>query len=155
MISNLQKIIKSLQGKLIMFGIKDNTLFDEVDNNNHITYCDLINCKLEGDGTGNKKYKKKSIDYMIVNIDNTKSELNKLIRDSVYVVNNKIYLYGQKDELDKALKKYHRYTTSIQNKNNILIIDVSNLKVNIIKNYFNYILDICSNITDLISELLD
>ena len=81
------------------------------------------------------------------------------IKDSIYLNNNKLYLYFDKN-IDKELiiKKYKRYNVIIEEveyKNSyLLIIDNTNSKSNLLKDIIYFIKDTLYNIAEAIGNLL-
>lgn len=168
----IKKIVKSLNGNLIGIGIKDKSILDEINKNDKIVLCDLLNSVSQTSKNTDKKskkkkyvrnlvkrYKKIDIDYMIIDA----SEINKILKtfivDSIKICDNKIYIYSDKKYvLNKIDKRYKRYTknTKLDKYDNgyILEINIENVKVSFIKSKLYLIIDTFSNISDLIADLL-
>ena len=170
--STLKKYIKNMNGSLIGIGIKDVDLIEEIDKNNKIVMCDLLNSVSINSKNVSKKRKKKiyiknlkkrykhnNIDYMIINVDEVIKMLKTFIRDTVYITDKKIYYYSKrKTILEKIESRYHRYTkdTLITKYEDgyILKIDINGCKNNYFKDKIYYVLDTLSNIADIIADIL-
>lgn len=163
-------IIKKMTGSLICFGIDDIKFANAIKENNNIIYCDLLNSNYDSKDKKSgkkkyiknmrKKYKKKKINYMIIKIEKADNYLKKLIRDSVYINNQKIYIYGNdfNYDIDLLIKKYNRYNVIIKNnkyQNGYIIeIDVTNAKNNVIKDTIYYIYDSFIHMIDKIGDIM-
>lgn len=114
----LLDIIKKMEGNVIGVGI-DSKLLDGFNKNNRVNVYTIDNAK-PGIGISKSKrttssgktinikklykyFKKNSIDYIICNTEEVNDYLKYFIRDSIYLNNNKIYLYGNKDNMDIEL----------------------------------------------------
>lgn len=172
----LLDIIKKMEGNVIGVGI-DSKLLDGFNKNNRVNVYTIDNAK-PGIGISKSKkrttssgktinikklykyFKKNSIDYIICNTEEVNDYLKYFIRDSIYLNNNKIYLYGNKDNMDIELleKRYKRYKSIIEVKeykdNVLIIIDSSNSKSNWLKNKMYFISDTLYNIVEFISNVL-
>lgn len=172
----LLEIIKKIEGNIISIGLDDKLLsgFNKNEKVNVYTI-DSINTtfgilptKKRKTNSGKiisikklyKYFKKKSIDYIICDYKEIDKYLKYYIKDSVYLNNKTIYLYGKKEDIDTELliKRYKRYNAKIEIKefkdNILLIIDSSNTKISKIKNKLYYISDTFYNIIDFISNIL-
>lgn len=171
--STLKKYVKNMSGSLIGIGIQDVKIVEEIDKSNKILMCDLLNCvDLDDDSVVSKKrakkvyvkklrkrYKKKRIDYMIINSEEIKPFLKTFIRDTIYINKNEIYYFSEKkDILEKIKKKYHRYTKKTEitkyEDGYILKIDTDGTKNKFLKDKLYYLIDTISNIEDLIADIL-
>lgn len=170
--STLKKYIKHMSGSLVAIGIKDTELIKEIDKNNKIVMCDLLNSvSLDSKNTDKKRYKKKyvkslkkqykkdRINYMIVNVDEVNNLLKIFIRDSIYINNKEIYYFSDKKyKLEKVEKRYHRYTKKTEitkyEDGYILKIDTEGAKNNYFKDKIYYIKDTLSNGADIIADIL-
>ena len=107
-----------------------------------------------------KYFKRKSIDYILCNYEEIDKYLKYYIRDSVYLNNKTIYLYGKKEDIDVDLlkKRYSRYNTNIEIKefkeSILLIIDSSDTKISKLKNKLYFISDTFYNFIEFISNIL-
>ena len=107
-----------------------------------------------------RKYiNKKSVDYLIINMEEIMEYYKYIIKDTIYLNNNKIYIYSS-NEIDKdfLIKKYKRYNVKIDvtdYKNGyILTIDNKNGKNNRFKDFVYLISDTCYNIAEFIGNVL-
>ena len=173
--SELKKIISKLRGNVLSIGL-DSNLCDELNNNTKINNLDVIDfvskrvgmkkllkSKNESKKINIKKlkkiYKKKGVDYIICNYDIIKKYMRYFIKDSIYMNNNTLYLYGTDVKIVNDIeKKYKRYNVNIKSKiySNYFIIEIDNSKS---KNYFikdklYFIHDTISLISDYIENFL-
>ena len=170
--STLIKYVKNMKGSLVAIGIKDTSIIEEIDKNNKITMCDLLNSvSLKSKTTSKKRqkkkyvkrlkkqYKKKNIDYMIINTDEVEKLLKNIIKDTIYINDKEIYYYSKrKTILDIIEKRYNRYTKNTEivkyEDGYILKINTKDTKNNFFKEVLYYILDTFSNAADIIADIL-
>lgn len=170
MIIELKKIIKNIEGKILLIGEYSSEINNLIQKNSNITFCERLSNINTGEnikkGKKSKKvninklrerYKKDNLDYLIVEYDQIKEYKNTFVRDSIYIGKNKIYLILPEDD-NRILKMYKRYTTNIdvvKNKDGLIAcIDIKNTKNKFIKEKFYYVLDNLIDIADIISNLL-
>ena len=170
-VDKINKIIQKMEGKLIGIGINDEMVIKEIDKNNNIYECDLLDSiDLSNQESGKKKrkkyikklrkkYKDKSVDYIIMDPTKIFRKLKFLIKDTIYINNKKIYIYMDKnDDYEFVIKRYKRYTKNIEtikcDDGIIINIDSTDSKKHIIKNIFYYIIDTLYNISDMIGDIL-
>lgn len=159
------KIIKNLDGKVLGIGL-DETLTKEIENNNKIIECNLLNSNVKGKNKFSlfnktikiKKirnvFKKKKINYIICNYDEISKYFNTFIKDSIYINNKKIYFFGNVD-IELLKYRYSRYDTNIVVKNKDLIeIDTSKAKNNFFKDFYYRIKDFKDKLIELIGDIL-
>ena len=130
LISDLKNIGKRINGNVITIGLDYKTVEDTINKNDNINnlYIMSFNGKKKsksknrgrrGKTISIKKirriFKKKRIDYIICNIEDVNKFLRSFIRNSIYINKNKLYIYGNKDNIDIELleKRYKRYTSKI------------------------------------------
>ena len=105
-------------------------------------------------------FKKKSIEYIVADLNGFYDYYKYLASNSIYLCNNKIYVYGNLDIVDakSVAKKFERYNTKIEiieEKDMFLVIvDASKAKFNLIKEKFFIVIDTFINLGDLISYFL-
>lgn len=172
----LLEIIKKMEGNVIGVGIASK-LLDGFNKNNRVNVYTIDNAK-PGIGISKSKkrttssgktinikklykyFKKDSIDYIICNIEEVNDYLKYFIRDSVYLNNKTLYLYGNKNiiDIDLLKKRYKRYKSILEVKEYknslLLIIDNSNKKINWFMNKLYFILDSLYNLVEFISNVL-
>lgn len=170
-ISNINKYIKNMKGKVLGIGINDTSIIEEIDKNNKIYLCDLLDSiSLESSETSKKtrkkyikkirkNYKKKDINYIIIDPTNLFRKLKFLIRDTIYINNQDIYIYMDKEyDYELIIKRYQRYTKDIKlikcDDGYIIKVNSSNAKNNYFKDKLYYILDTLNNIADVIGDIL-
>lgn len=168
-IDYLLKIVPKIQGNLLGIGISDPKILKKIDQNTKITTCNLLDDINQNDSSkkqGKQKkinfnklrkiFKKKKIDYLIVDENIIKDKDKNFISDSIYITKNTIiYLTSDKE---KIAKKYSRYNTKIEEikclDKYVLKINVENAKNNKIKEKIYQIVDFLNYIIDIITELL-
>ena len=106
-----------------------------------------------------KEINKKSVDYLFCNMNEMINYYKHFIKDSIYMCNNKIYVYFDK-KIDKEfiINKYNRYNVKIKEtefKNGYLLeIDSSKSKNKFLKDKIYFIKDTMYNIAEFIGNLL-
>lgn len=175
MFNKLSEIIKKLEGNVLVIGL-DNTLIDKFEKNNKINlyaiYSNnsksiLSKSKRKQTNKGKtinikklRKYiNKKSVDYLICNFDEIKDYYKYIIKDTIYLNNNTIYIYSSNEtDKDFIINKYKRYSIEIDYKEYkngyLLTIDNKNSKNNFIKDLLYFIKDTFYNIAEFIGNLL-
>ena len=172
----LIKIIEKLSGSVLAIGLEDK-LNEELECNNKITELDEINLisKKSGSIKTNKQikikskkinikklkkiYNKKKTNYIICNYEVMKRYMRYFVKDSVYMNNKTLYLYGNSiKEVKQIIKKYKRYNVlikPIEKKDYfILEIDNTNSKNNVFKDMLYFIYDTLELISDSIGNFL-
>ena len=61
-----------------------------------------------------KQFKKKSLDTIICNYETIKPFYRSFIPNSIYLNKGTLYIYGNKEDLQKIKPKYQRYTSLIK-----------------------------------------
>lgn len=171
---HLSKEIKKMSGKIITIGISDK-LLECIENNNSITECMAMNSTIYDKGDGKrffsfnkilsanklrKKFKKKKHTNLIMNIKHIERNIKTVIRDSIYITKDTVYIYGAKKDFDVELlkKRYNRYKVEIdynEYKNSyVMKIDVKKAKNNKIKDIFYYLGDTIYNGVEIFSDFL-
>lgn len=175
MFNKLEEIIKKSEGNVLSVCL-DDKLMEAFNNNNKINLYSIDSNK--PNGFFNKKSKrktnkgkiinikklrkyinKKSVDYMFCNMNEMFHYYKFFIKDSIYLNNNKLYIYAEKNiDKDLIIKNYKRYKTSIEyneyKSGYIIIVDNTKSKTNFIKDIFYFIKDTLYNIAEIIGNLL-
>ena len=175
LISELKNICKSFSGNVLTIGLDFPTVDQVLEKNNNIKKNFIMSFngkkhgkRYENGGRGKtvsikkirKIFKKKRIDYIVCNIEDVERFLRTFIRDSVYINKNKLYIYGNKKDIDLELleKRYGRYNTKIEvlefEKEILITIDNSESKNNRIKDFFYNLSDLGYSLINLIGDLL-
>ena len=172
MFSKLKTIINSLTGSLLIIGVEDDKLLTLAQNNKKINYLDTMIKQKKSKGLGigrnksvnikklHKKYKKKSIDYLLVDYFSIKKHLRYFIKDSIFINSKKLYLFGSIDDIDMELilKRYNRYnvkiTKEVIDEQFILTIDNTNSKNHFFKDKWYLIKDTLFIAVDTVGDLL-
>ena len=176
MFNKLEEIIKNIDGNVLSICL-DQKLMNCFARNNKIN---LYSIDSNSDNNGffkkSKKKKtnkgktinikklrkfinKKSVDYMFCNMNEMFDYYKYFIKDSIYLNNNKLYIYADKNiDKDLLIKNYKRYDTSIEyfeyKTGYLLIIVNKNSKTNFIKDILYLIKDTFYNIAEMIGNLL-
>jgi len=177
MFNKLEDIIKKIEGNVLSICL-DDKLMDALGSNNNINLYSIDSNQTSGLFTNKKKNKrktnkgkiinikklrkyinKKSVNYMFCNMNEMFTYYKYFIKDSIYLNNNKLYIYGDKN-IDKELivKNYKRYNVEVEytdyKSGFIIIVDNTNSKTNIIKDILYFIKDTLYNIAEVIGNLL-
>ena len=176
MFKKFEEIIKKVEGNVLVIGLDDN-LLDKFEKNNKVNLYSIYSNKNNGGIFSKSKKKqtnkgktinikrlkkyinKKSVDYLICNIEEIKEYYKYIIKDTIYLNNNTIYIYSS-NKIDKEflIKKYKRYNVNIkvtEYKNGyILTIDNKNGKNNYLKDKLYFIKDTFYNIAEIIGNIL-
>ena len=175
MYNRLSEIIKKVKGNVLVIGL-DDALLDKFKSNNIINLYSISSPKNSGIKTNSKKkidnngkpinikrlrkyINKKSVDFLILNMEEVFKYYKYVIKDTIYFNNNIIYIYSTND-IDKEfiINKYKRYKvkiTSVDYKNGYIItIDNTEGKNNYIKDKIYFIKDSLFNIAEFIGNLL-
>lgn len=169
--------INGFKGNTLLLGVDDNKIFDSLKKNKNISLFEIEiftkrkifkKDKAKEIGTGKKVnikkfrkiFKRKSIENIIINLDNMYDYYKYMASNSIYTCNNKIYIYGNKELVTTSsiVKKFKRYNTEIEviTKDNdyLVIIDSSRAKYNLFKEKFFIVVDTFINLGDIISYFL-
>ena len=126
MFNKLEEIIKKVEGNVLVIGLTEK-LLNKFDKNNKVNlyaiYSNKSNnifskSKKKQTNKGKninikklrKKINKKSVDYIILNMEEIKQYYKYVIKDTIYLNNNTIYIYSS-NEIDKdfIIDRYNRY----------------------------------------------
>lgn len=175
MFNKLEEIIKKTQGNVLVIGL-DDKLLNKFDKNNKVNLYSIYSNKTtdifsktkkkqtnQGKTINIKKLRryinKKSVDYIICNMEEIKDYYKYIIKDTIYLNNNMIYVYSS-NEIDKEfiISKYKRYNVEMtfnEYKNGYIItIDNKNGKNNYLKDKLYIIKDTIYNMAEIIGNLL-
>lgn len=174
MFNKLEDIIKKSQGNVLAICL-DNNLIEKFNKNNKVNLYSIDSNKSSGLRKQNKKInnkgktidikhlrkyiKKNSVNILICNMNEMFKYYKYFIKDSIYLNNNKIYIYST-NEIDKdfIVKKYRRYNVNIDVNNYkngfIIIIDNSKGKNNFVKDKVYFIKDTLYNLAEFIGNIL-
>lgn len=157
--------VKKIKGNLLLIS-NDEKIIEEVNKNKSIDESYILsslksksknNLKLENKKIHINKIKryfnKKSVDNIIVDYKLIEDFLDKFVKNSVYLNKGYLYFYNL-DKNNEVEKKYKRYNTIIENKNNYIKINNINSKNNIIKDNYFIFKDKKDNFLDKISDLI-
>ena len=175
MFNKLEELIKKIEGNVLSVCL-DDKLIESFKNNNKINLYLIDSNKGSGLFINKKKRKtnkgklinikklrkhinKKSVDYMFCNMNEMYNYYKYFIKDSIYLNNNKLYIYADKNiDKDLLIKNYNRYNTNIEymeyKTGYILVIDNKNSKTNFMKDILYFIKDTFYNMAELIGNLL-
>ena len=173
---DLYSIAKCMSGNVLLIGIEDSNIFDIINSNDKILICDSLSKfkskKMYCDSTTTSKskiikvkklrkvFKKKKVDFIMCNILEMKKHMKSFLSDSVYINNNMLYIYGNKNDIDpdELVHKYKRYCSDVKiefnNDDFIIYIDNKNTKTNKVKDKFYYVVDTISNARNIIADII-
>lgn len=177
MFNALEDIIKKIKGNVLAIEL-DNKLLEYFDSNNKINLYSIYSNSNKGKGFGKNSKKrqtnkgksinikrlrryinKKSVDYLFCNFNEMMKYYKYIVKDSVYLTCNLIYVYANND-IDKEfiLNKYKRYNVNLDVTNYkigyIIKIDTSNAKNNKLKDFLYFIGDTFYNLGETIGNIL-
>lgn len=170
----LKKIFSKLSKSVVGIGLDDELSYT-LESNDNILELDIINIQKKKKGKLNNKtknksrkinikklkkiYNKKSVEYVVCNYEVIKKYFRYFISDSIYMNNNKLYLYGTSmEDIKEIKKKYKRYNTLIkvtdEKKYFIIEIDNKESKNNFFKDKLYFIVDTYNYLVDIIGDFL-
>lgn len=175
MFNKLGEIIKKTEGNVLVIGLEDE-LVDIFKKNNRVNLYSINSSKASGIPSKSKKKQtnqgklinikklrkyinKKSVDYLIVNMEEVFRYYKYIIKDTIYLNNNLIYIYFS-NNIDKEfiINKYKRYNVNIKvneyKSGYIITIHNKEYKNNIIKDKLYFIKDTFYNIAEFIGNIL-
>ncbi len=167
-------LIDKMSGSLLGIGIEDTKMLEKIENNNKINLCYILNndnnkgkkFKLFKKGKNKtvnikklkKHFKKKSIDNILCDYKIIKKHVRHFIPGSIYINCGKLYIYGDKKDLNNLKEKYERYTSDIElieeKSKFLLIINNKKTKNKIIKDRIYKTLDLLSDGLDFLTDML-
>ena len=167
------KKIKNIKGNLLIIGVNDKRIINAIDQNKEIVVCNSLESSVAGtsDRTSKKKrvisikkirrvFKRKKIDYIICNFPEIRKYIRFFIKDSIYICNKEVMLYGYHNDfdLDILVKRYKRYRVRINFKmfkdKFILGIETDNARNHYFRDFFYLILDTFGEIGLFITDVL-
>ena len=106
-----------------------------------------------------KYFNKKKTDYIICNLDNIFDYYKYIIKDTIYINSNKLYIYSSKSiNFELIIENYKRYTNNIEIKeykeSYLIIVDNTTTKNNYIKDKLYFIKDTLYNVAEKIGNIL-
>lgn len=175
MYNKLEEIIKKASGNVLAVGL-DDKLLNYFDKNNMVNLFSISSNKNSKTGVKSRKkifnnsktinikklrkyINKKSVDILICNMNEMYDYYKYFIKDTIYLNNNVIYLYFDKN-IDKnfIINKYKRYNVDIsfaEYKNGyILTINNKNGNTNFFKDIFYLLKDTFYNVAEFIGNIL-
>jgi hypothetical protein len=169
--------IKSFKGNTVCIGVEDSKIKNTLKKNKDISIYELNRAstrklfsrrkRLKASGgisvkikKFRKLFKKKSIEYVIIDLNNMYDYYKYMASNSIYICNKKIYIYGNSDYVTAkgVAKKFKRYKTNIEtiqiDNDYLVIVECKNAKYSKIKEKFYLIIDTFHNLGDMISYFL-
>jgi len=169
--------IKTFTGKVTLIAVNDNKIKKNLVKNNKIDIFELnrpergklFSKKRKLKSSSGKKvsikkfrkiFKKKSVDYLVIDLNNVFDYYKYMASNSIYICSKKIYIYGNSDYLTAkdVAKKFRRYTKNIESiqidNDYLVIVDCTNTKYRYFKEKFYLVIDSFLNIGDMISYFL-
>lgn len=176
MFKYLEDVIKNIKGNIITICV-DDKIVDYFNKNNNVNLYSITpktNTKNvfkkskkmhtnKGKDINIKKLRKtinkKSVDYVFVNFNEIIGYYKYIIKDTIYINCNTLYLYFNKDiDIDFIIKRYKRYNVKInitEYKNSYLLkIDNTKSCNNYFKDKIYFIRDTLYNIAEFIGNIL-
>ena len=176
----MKKIISDIhtfKGNVLCIGVTDDKILSGLNKNNNIGLYELsrpeprkIFSRRKRVKTKNGKsvpikkfrkiFKKKSIEYLIIDLNSVYDYYKYMSSNSIYVCNKKIYLYGSSkmitaNDVGKKFKRYKTKVECVQDGDNYLVIVDSYLaKFSFMKEKYYLIIDSLINLSDMISYFL-
>ena len=177
MYNKLKGIIKKIKGNVLVIGF-DDELLDGFKRNNEVNLYSISSLKYSSNGNGSRKSKKvdnkgrvinikklrkyinkKSADYLFVNFEEVFKYYKYIIKDTIYLSNNLIYIYSSNNiDKDFIISRYKRYNVKINTteyKNGYIITIDNKCGLNyFIKDILYFIKDSLYNTAEFIGNLL-
>jgi len=166
----IKKIIKSLEGNVVAFGFKGEKFSSILNSNPKIISFDILDeiSKKRNKQKGKqktitinklrKKYKKKNIDTILIDVDVMNEHMIYLIKETIYIGKNNLYLFGTEENVRNNLNRYQRYNIKSEekkyNKNLVVKIDITNSKNNKFKDKYYILKDKINIFLSLIRDIL-
>ncbi len=176
----LSNIVKEFTGNVLCLGVKENSILKNLSNNDNISvytierklskriFSKRKKAKVVKDEKGKKinikklrkTFKKKSIDYIVCDINEIYDYFKYFIYDSVVINKKKLYLYGDSKYIDPNVlaKRFERYYAKtevfISDNQFIIIVDNETSKGSWMKSKCYIIVDTFHNMGDMISAAL-
>ncbi len=151
-------MVDQLSGHIVFVGKIKKSLQAKIDLNHKIVSIDLINSEdVKSKEKGkqyifnikklSKEYKNKKVDYVIIDYKSVKEYMKYIIKDSLMIAQNKVYIINH----DVALKKkYKRY----KSENKKEYIEIKKQKRIIVIDYFYLIIDTVDEWLKIVGDLL-
>ena len=168
---------KTINGKVVCIGVKDEKLLKLLSKNKDadiFTITRIINRSLffrnkkatlpDGKKINIRKikkaFKKKSVDYVICDLNEIEDYFKYFISNSVVINSKMLYIYGSSNYIDPKVlgRRYERYNAEVEvivnNDDFVIIVNNERSKTNWFKDIIYFIVDTCHNIGDFISAAL-
>lgn len=167
----MNEILEQLSGKVVGIGLKKE-LVEVINQNEQVSNFTLLesNFNKQKGKSGRVKvvhikkihkiFKKKRIDYTIVNFKDVERFMKYFIKNSIFITKQKIYLYGNinKDQVEEIIQKYERYQVKINlnryGKKVIIEIDSTNSYNNYFKDRLYLLIDTLDELLTVLSDVL-
>lgn len=107
-----------------------------------------------------KLFKKKKVDYIIIDVNNIYDYFKYMASNCIYVCSKKVYLYGKSDFVTpKSIgKKFERYNAKVKyykdDDEYLVVANIKNTKYSRLKEFIYLIADTFINLGDMITYLL-
>ncbi len=173
----LKEDLKNFSGNVLCVGLKDKKMLNILMKNNTINLYSIDRnpakglfsrskkAKMNGSQKINmkkmrKKFKKKSVDYIVCNINEIYDYFKYFLYDSVYINRKKLYLYGESKYIDpnvlaKRFQRYHAKTfVETMGQEFLIIVDNEKSRCSFLKAKWYVIVDSFHNMGDMISQAL-
>ena len=174
---NILDDIYLFKGNVLCICVEDGRILTRINKNKHVAFHELERPKKrrifsrdrrvsnkKGKSVRIKKFrklfKKKSIEYVIIDLNNVYDYYKYMASNSIYICKKKIYIYGNSDFItaEGVAKKFLRYTKNVKYIQNdteyVVIVDCDNTKFSWFKEKLYVIIDTFHNLGDMISYIL-
>ncbi len=169
--------VDTLKGNVLCICVNDNKITKSLNKNKNVNFFEFSRSekrklfskrkkvKLNNEKKVNikkfrKVFKKKKIDYIIIDVNNIYDYFKYMAANSIYVCSKKVYLYGKSDFItaSSVAKKFERYKAKVEciqdNDEYLVIANVKKTKYSRGKEILYLIIDTFINLGDMITFLL-
>jgi len=179
-LENLISIVKQFTGNVVCLGVQDGRILRNLEQNKQVNVYTIERSRGKSIFSRKKKahvkeskskkvnmkklrktFKKKSVDYIVCDINEIYDYFKYFIYDSVVINKKKLYLYGESKYIDpkvlsKRFKRYHAKVTIIESSSTqfLLVVDNAESRGNWFQSKWYIVIDTFHNIGDMISAAL-
>lgn len=173
----LTDIVKKFSGNVVCIGVTDGAIVKRLNANKAVSvymierdlkksiFSRRKKAKVNGGKKVNMKklrktFKKKSVDYIICNLNEVYDYFKYFIYDSVYINKKKLYIYGDSKYIDpnRLAKRFTRYRAKVEVTSSgnsfLIVVDNSSSHGNWLQSKWYILIDSFHNLGDMISVAL-
>ncbi len=151
-------MVDQLSGRIVFVGEIRKALQEKLNDNHKIIALDLINSEnINNKEKGKqyifnikklrKEYKKIKVDYVIINYQSVEEYMKYIIKDALYISQNKVFILNGDLELKNKYKRY-------KSENKKEYIEINKQKENVIMDYYYLIKDTIDEWLKILSDVL-